>query len=70
MILASAAACFAMYGVWAAAERRLQAESRDVPVFIEFAWYAMRACAAGIGLAAFMTFIFGLLGTALGTWIS
>ena len=69
-VLASAGSCFAMYGVWAVSERRLQMDSRDIPVLIEFGWLAVRISAAGLGVAALFAFLFALLGFALGTWIS
>jgi len=70
MVLASAGLCFALYAVWAFAERHLQAESRDMRVFSEFVWLAARTSSAGFGLAALMAFLFSLLRLALGTWIS
>lgn len=69
-VLASAGFCFSTYGLWAIAERRLQAGSRGMPVLIEFAWLAARISAAGLGLAALFVFLFALLGLALGRWIS
>ncbi len=70
LVLASAGLCFAMYAVWAISERHLQAESRDMRPFSEFAWIAARIGAAGLGLLALMAFLFALLRLALGTWIS
>ena len=70
IVLASAGLCIALYAVWAFAERHLQADSRDMRVFSEFAWLAARTSAAGLGLAALMAFLFSLLRLALGTWIS
>lgn len=69
-ILASAAMCFAMYGVWAVAERHVGADARDGSAVTEYAWFVLRTSAAAMGLAAFLALIFVLLGTALGTWIS
>jgi hypothetical protein len=70
VVLASAGLSFAMYGAWGLAERRLQPETVDTRAFVEFVWFCVRAASAGIGLLAFMAFIFALLGMALGTWIS
>jgi hypothetical protein len=69
-VLASAGFCFSMYGLWAIADRHLQADSRDQPASIEFGWLAVRMSAAGLGLAALFALLFALLGLALGTWIS
>lgn len=69
-VLASAGSCFSMYGVWAVAERRLQTDSRKLPVLIEFGWLATRTSAAGLGLAGLFALLFALLSLALGTWIS
>lgn len=70
LVLASAGLCLSTYGVWAVAERRLQAGTRDGEKVIEFAWFTTRSVAAGVGVAAFLTFTFALLGLLLGTWIS
>lgn len=70
MVLASAGLCFALYAVWAFAERHLQADSRDMRVSSEFAWLAARTSAAALGLAALLAFLFSLVRLALGTWIS
>ncbi len=69
-VLASAASCFAMYGVWAVAERHVEASAPGGSAFTEYAWFVLRTTAAGIGLAAFLTLVFVLLGLLLGTWIS
>lgn len=69
-VLASAASCFAMYGLWAVAERHAEGGAREGRAVAEYAWFVLRASAAGIGVVAFLTLVFVLLGTALGTWIS
>lgn len=69
-VLASAGFCFSMYGLWAVSERRLQSDSRDIPVLIEFGWLAVRTSAAWLGVAALFMLLFALLSLALGTWIS
>ena len=68
--LASAASCFAMYGVWAVAERHVEVGAREGSAFTEYAWFVLRTSAAWIGTGAFLALIFVLLGLALGTWIS
>ena len=69
-LLATAGLSFSMYGLWAAAERRLQPGPTEMPEFIEFAWLSLRTGAAVIGGVAFLIFLFALLGLTLGTWIS
>jgi hypothetical protein len=69
-VLASAGFCFLMYGLWAVSERRLQAESKDMPVLIEFSWVVVRTGAGGLGLVALFAFLVAVLGLTLGTWIS
>ena len=69
-VLASAAACFAAYGVWALAERELRDEMAQGPVIEERALHAVRAAAAIVGCGAFAALLFSLLGIALGTIIS
>jgi hypothetical protein len=69
-VLASAASCFAMYGLWAVAERHVAAGSRVGRPFTAYAWFMLRTGAAGLGMAAFLALVFVLLGLALGTWIS
>lgn len=69
-VLASAALCVAMYGVWAVAERHLEVGDHGDRAFTEYAWFVLRTSAAGIGVAAFLALVFVLLGLALGTWIS
>lgn len=69
-ITASAASCFAMYGVWAIAERHVDGSRRDAPAYTEFAWFVLRSGAALLGVAACLLLVMALLGVALGTWIS
>lgn len=69
-VLASAATCFAMYGVWAIAERHVEVGAREGSAVTAYGWFVLRTSAAGIGLAAFLALVFVLLGLALGTWIS
>lgn len=68
-LLVSAASCFAMYGLWAVAERHVNGthESRAVT---EYLWFVLRTSAAGLGIVSFLALVFVLLGLALGTWIS
>ncbi len=69
-VLVSTASCFAMYGVWAVAERHLEAGARDGRTLTEYGWFVLRTSAAGIGVIAFLALVFVLLGLLLGTWIS
>lgn len=68
-VVASAGLCLSMYGMWAVSERRLQAESQDMPAFVEFAWLLARSGAALLGLASLGALMFALLALALGGWI-
>jgi len=70
VVVATAGLSVAMYGVWAVAERHLQPETESRRETVGFLWFVVRAVSGGIGLLAFIAFIFGLLGLALGTWIS
>lgn len=63
-LLLAAAICFSSYGCWAFAERRLSATAE--PLIHERGWRFARGAAAFIGLAAFVTLLFALLGVALG----
>jgi hypothetical protein len=69
-VLASGASCFAMYGLWAVAERHVQRGAREGRAITEYAWFVLRTSAAGIGMAMLLALLFVLLGLALGTWIS
>lgn len=68
-VVASAGLCLSMYGIWAVSERRLQAESSDMPAVVEFVWLAARTSAALLGLASLGALLFSLLALALGGWI-
>ncbi|MBA4073120.1 MAG: hypothetical protein C0497_15040 [Gemmatimonas sp.] len=69
VVLTAAGTCFAMYGVWAVAERHLQAGVPRISVAEEVAWVVARTSAAGIGLLALALFTFASLGALLGNWI-
>lgn len=69
-VLASAASCFAMFGVWAVAERHVEGGAREGRAVAEYAWFVVRTSAAVLGMVAFLALVFVLLGLALGTWIS
>lgn len=69
-VLVSAASCFAMYGLWAVAQRHVEGETRGGRAVTEYAWFVLRTSAAALGMAAFLALVFVLLGLALGTWIS
>ncbi len=61
----AAGLCFAAFGAWAVAERRVAAD-----VASRGAWRAVRAAAAVVGALAAVLFGFSLLFGVLGTWIS
>jgi hypothetical protein len=70
-VLATAAGiCFAGYGVWAFAERRLETVEDEMSRGSEFAWNAMRTLAAIVGLAAALVLTFSVVSVMLGSWIS
>lgn len=68
-VLASAASCFAMYGVWAIAQRHVEGGAREGRAVTEYAWFVLRTSAAALGIAAFLALMIVLLGLALGGWI-
>lgn len=67
LTIASAAACLAMYGLWALAELRLQPLPWPETAPHESAWRAVRGVAAAVGIGAFVLFLFAALGIALGS---
>jgi hypothetical protein len=67
--LTSAGLTFAMYGVWAVAERHLQAGAPNMSVAEEMSWVVARTSAAALGLFATALFTFAVLGVMLGNWI-
>jgi uncharacterized membrane protein YhaH (DUF805 family) len=64
VVLAAVAMCFACYGVWALAHRRLR--TADAPGV----WPVLARVAGGLGVAAFVFLLFAILGFALGRQIS
>lgn len=68
--LAAASACFIFYGCWAVTERRVHAQAHSPSEAFSPAWRFVRQASAGLGLAAFVTLLFALLGIALGPMIS
>jgi hypothetical protein len=67
--LLAAAVCFASYGCWAFAERHISAAARS-GASASRSWCYTRKVAAAVGLSAFVTLLFALLGVALGKLIS
>jgi hypothetical protein len=63
--LLGAGLCFAAFGAWAAAERRLTAPAPHAG-----AWRALRGGAAVVGTLAAGLLVFGVMFGVLGTWIS
>lgn len=70
LLLVTAGLCLAMYGVWAAAERRLYHSPWTLPERTERFWRATRGTAALVGVASFLGFLFGVLALGLGQWSS
>lgn len=68
-VLASAASCFAMFGVWAVAERHVEGGAREGRAVTEYAWFVLRTSAAVLGTAASLALVFVLLGSMLDNWI-
>lgn len=66
VIVAAAAGCFAFYGIWALAERRLLLQPRTEREPLESLWRAVQGAAALLGLSAFVLLLFAALGVALG----
>lgn len=64
--LALAAMCFASYGSWAIAERRLRSASDTSSEESPQAWLIFQQATATIGVASFVVLLFALLGVALG----
>lgn len=62
--------CFACYGVWAFAERRLETGAELISRTEEIGLTALRGIAALAGLAAFLVMAFTIVSRMLGTWIS
>lgn len=70
LVLAAAAACLALYGLWAIAEVRLL--PRPWPETTPHAawWRAVQKIAAVLGVSCFLLLLFAGLGVALGRQIS
>ncbi len=68
--LMCAGLCFAFYGLWAFAERRLETGPELMPRPAEIAWTVARVFAATGGLAAILVMTFSLVSVLIGTWIS
>lgn len=66
----SGGVCLASYGAWAFAERQLFDSPWQLTGRAERLWRTLKATAALVGMLAFLSFIFALLGIGLGRWIS
>lgn len=64
--LLTAAACIACYGCWAVTERQLHANPSNPEPIASPAWRFARQASAVLGLTAYVTMLFALLGLALG----
>lgn len=67
VLIAAVGLCFASYGAWAIAERRLDPLASPDRLAREGWWRAVHVVAAVTGLAAFVLLLFAALGLALGT---
>ena len=68
--VASAGLCFMSYGLWAFAERHLEASAGEMSRWTARSWRVAHGIAAFAGVASLAALLFSLLGLALGTWIS
>lgn len=64
--LLAAATCFACYGCWAVTERRRHADLIASAAIASPAWRFARQASAVLGIAAYVTLLFAILGLALG----
>ena len=67
---ASAALCFAAFGMWGITDRELHESLPPLRTARHHLLAALRACAATVGALAALLLIFGVLGLLLGTIIS
>jgi hypothetical protein len=70
LLLLSAALCFASFGTWGIAERELHDHGGDASSRSAHLLRALRTLAAGIGSLAAFVLLFGVLGLAMGRFIS
>lgn len=68
--LTCAGLCFAFYGIWAFAERRLETGPELMSQSEEMGFSALRVVAAVCGLSSLLVMAFSLVSATLGTWIS
>ena len=67
-VLLAAGSCFAAFGAWGITDRELRERGQTAP---NAGWLrAGRLAAALLGVVAGVTLLLGVLGLALGTWIS
>ena len=69
-LLASAGVCFAMYGVWAMAECRLESLPSEMTRPQRFVWRLTSGVTALVGVISAFFLMFAVVGAMLGTWIS
>ncbi len=69
-VITAAGTAWAMYGIWAIAERRLRMVAWPARLRHEIAWRVVRSIAAALGLTAFVLFLFSALGVGLGPIVS
>ena len=70
LMFLSGGVCLASYGAWAFAERQLFDSPWRLSARAERSWRILKAAAALLGMLAFLTLIFALLGLGLGRWNS
>jgi hypothetical protein len=70
VMIACIGGCFAMYGLWALAERRLEDERLVMSRGPEVLWEIVRGGAALLGIASVLLLMFSAVAATLGTWIS
>ncbi|MEO8000212.1 MAG: hypothetical protein ABI852_22370, partial [Gemmatimonadaceae bacterium] len=70
IVLTCAGLCFALYGVWAMAERQLEIGPDNMSQSEESLWTVLRVVAALAGLASALIMAFSLVERMIGTWIS
>jgi hypothetical protein len=69
-LVASAALCFAAFGVWGIADRELSERGPAAPAAVAWSLRAARVAATALGVLAAAALLLSALAVALGTWIS
>jgi hypothetical protein len=69
-VIASAGLCFAAFGVCGIADRLIDQPGRFTKRGVVASLLVLRTVALTIGVAAALVLLFGVVGLAMGTWIS